>query len=578
MPVMDVDAASLVPRSDLARQAEAAGDHAAAVPHWRAAMALRPQDPTLILRLMGALERSGCLDEAEAAAREGLHRCPDHPVIALDYGWLAGKRGLWAEAVARWQAAILRFEEEPRLHAALGRGLGMLDRFAEAEALLTAAMARFPGQAMLGHEHAALAMRQGHWDEAVRRWERAAARLPAHAPDVTPESGSETAHVLAQLGHCLRQAGRAAEARDRLAAVIDRLPPHFPLAFERASAEEPDWPAAIPLWQAVVDAFPGQLHGYLGLANALVRGGAPDRAEPVLQAATWRFPEDRRVAHDFAHLATDRRDWDVALARWERLRDLDPASPIARHRIGEARWGATLDTLLEAPPVIGRFAPPADGAPAGALSERDLVMQFESLGENCEFGLVQRYYDAEPLGLLRFAATAPEKLVDALAAGFAGVGEPEHTTLIANPGEYVTADRRYGMVAHTFIDPRAVPAADLFPKQCRRLAFLRRKLLEDLATGDKTFVVLAHADPAGAAARTLLAALRRHGPARLLCVRAGIAGHAPGSVDVAEDGLLFGYLDRYGRGGASQGWDISNAMWLALCRRAHDAIRAGRVS
>jgi len=37
------------------------------------------------------------------------------------------------------------------------------------------------------------------------------------------------------------------------------------------------------------------------------------------------------------------------------------------------------------------------------LDDRDLVLQFESIGDNCELGLVQRRAGSEPLGLLRFA-------------------------------------------------------------------------------------------------------------------------------------------------------------------------------
>jgi hypothetical protein len=33
---------------------------------------------------------------------------------------------------------------------------------------------------------------------------------------------------------------------------------------------------------------------------------------------------------------------------------------------------------------------------------------FENLGGNCEFGLVQRHFGAEPLSLLRWTATPPE--------------------------------------------------------------------------------------------------------------------------------------------------------------------------
>ena len=33
----------------------------------------------------------------------------------------------------------------------------------------------------------------------------------------------------------------------------------------------------------------------------------------------------------------------------------------------------------------------------------EMLLEFESLGDNCEFGLVQRHFGAEPISLLRFA-------------------------------------------------------------------------------------------------------------------------------------------------------------------------------
>ena len=53
-----------------------------------------------------------------------------------------------------------------------------------------------------------------------------------------------------------------------------------------------------------------------------------------------------------------------------------------------------------------------------------LMRQVESLGINCELGLVQRHCLAEPLGLFRFAYTPLEGLVAALHQDFAGIGDP----------------------------------------------------------------------------------------------------------------------------------------------------------
>ena len=59
------------------------------------------------------------------------------------------------------------------------------------------------------------------------------------------------------------------------------------------------------------------------------------------------------------------------------------------------------------------------------LTLPDLAFRFESVGENCEFGLFQRRCDAEPLGLLRFSSTFMRNLIRGVQSGFAGLGENE---------------------------------------------------------------------------------------------------------------------------------------------------------
>jgi tetratricopeptide (TPR) repeat protein/lysophospholipase L1-like esterase len=383
--------------------------------------------------------------------------------------------------------------------------------------------------------------------------------------------GIDTIMTAVEFARYLCEAGKTSEARAILRRTEELQPEDPIIAIELAVLEEPDWEVARARWQNVVDRFPENGRGYIGLGKALIRTGQPERAELLLQEATERFPNDRRIAYDFAQLASDRRDWEMAIARWERYRIITPNDAAVQHRIGEARWAATLDTLLDAPAVIGCFQPGESTRATGALTETELVTRFESLGENCEFGLVQRYYNAEPLGLLRFAGTTYPLLLKALEARFEGVGDPEHTILTAKPGEYIVSDRRYGMVSHTFINPQAVDGETLFPKQCKRLRFLRSKMLNDLARGEKIFVVLAITETTDDAARALHVAMQAYGHVRLLVVRAQIDGREPGTVEDAGDGLMFGYLDRYGRRNGV--WDISFDAWLEVCRCAHHLAR-----
>jgi hypothetical protein len=82
--------------------------------------------------------------------------------------------------------------------------------------------------------------------------------------------------------------------------------------------------------------------------------------------------------------------------------------------------------------------------PPDAISDRDLVLNFESIGDNCEFGLVQRMAGAEPLGLLRFSSTPLPLLVRALRARFDGLADPANVLVWGNCSPGVIA-RRHGL-------------------------------------------------------------------------------------------------------------------------------------
>jgi hypothetical protein len=55
---------------------------------------------------------------------------------------------------------------------------------------------------------------------------------------------------------------------------------------------------------------------------------------------------------------------------------------------------------------------------------RDIAARCESIGRNCEFGLVQRNLNLEPVSLLRWAGSeTPAGLIDGLHHDFAGLAE-----------------------------------------------------------------------------------------------------------------------------------------------------------
>jgi hypothetical protein len=208
--------------------------------------------------------------------------------------------------------------------------------------------------------------------------------------------------------------------------------------------------------------------------------------------------------------------------------------------------------------------------------DRELMMAFESLGENCEFGLVQRRCGAEPLGLLRFSSAPLPKLTAALRNRFADLGRPDliEVQVSDNGLEYMVLDRRYGFLSHAWVLTSEKTAEAVHQRECRRLPFLARKLVEDLTEGEKIFVFHGMAPLSEAEARAFAAIVGGYGPATLLWVELADADHPPASVARIGANLLKGHVDRFAPG--EDAHDLSLACWIALCRNAHAAWKRAR--
>jgi hypothetical protein len=287
---------------------------------------------------------------------------------------------------------------------------------------------------------------------------------------------------------------------------------------------------------------------------------------------TQQAEPDRGIEQE----AVARGDWHAALAELDRLATLHPGHAGIHSARGDAELQCRLreaDAAQGDPPQPARrhFNIPT-GATAPDEADRALMLRFESLGLDCEFGLVQRHYGAEPLGLFRWNGVMPEALCDGLEHDFAGIGDPATTTLHFSEGrqEYLLKETRYGMGMHTFIygrDPD-VPKQRLHAQLCRRAGFLRGKLLSDLADAEKILLYQFPTRLHATLRARLRAAVLRHNPDNiLLLVREQRDGETAGAVTRGADGVLDGVIDHLcGRRG---GWDtLSTGLWRTICRNA----------
>ena len=230
--------------------------------------------------------------------------------------------------------------------------------------------------------------------------------------------------------------------------------------------------------------------------------------------------------------------------------------------------------------TLGRMAPESEfEQPAGEEGQnedlRELALAFESIGENCEFGLVQRQCGVEPLGLFRFTSAPLPKLIDALRARFKGLGEPGNVEVqtSANGREYMVLDKCFGLLWHAWVQVGEQEPEEIATRETRRLPLLIRKLVEDMTLGEKIFVFHGMTPLTTEEARALSAALRSYGPGTLLWVEQADETHQPGAVEVIEPGLLKGYMDRFAPG--ENAHDVSFDCWVTLCR---NAVRLFRLS
>jgi hypothetical protein len=211
---------------------------------------------------------------------------------------------------------------------------------------------------------------------------------------------------------------------------------------------------------------------------------------------------------------------------------------------------------------LSRSTPVADARDAettASMPLRELALKFESLGPSCEFGFVQRRCGAEPLGLMRFSGITLPRLVAAIDSGFAGLDDPDNLMPEGN-WDWSIRDKIYDISYHTFRRCSEVAASDLKQSESRRLRFLIRKFMDDLANAEKILVWWQRRPMAEPEILSLFLALHRRGPVRLLWV---VKDSPAGLVEEVLPGLMRGRIADFGEAG-NENDEKSFPGWLPM--------------
>ncbi|WP_162800746.1 hypothetical protein [Acidibrevibacterium fodinaquatile] len=197
------------------------------------------------------------------------------------------------------------------------------------------------------------------------------------------------------------------------------------------------------------------------------------------------------------------------------------------------------------------------------------ISRFESLGDNCEFGLVQRRCGAEPIDLLRWSFIELPDLIRCLENEFSGLEDPEnlHVGFFApdaeDPKEYAIYNKRLGIQKHSHILNDQISADKLLELEAKRLTIMRKKFLKQMRENDKIYVVKYNNTPSEDKIFRLFSVLQKFGQKRLLWAVAGDETQNEGTVEQLAPGLFKAYVNRFAP--YDDAPTLSLEPWLAIC-------------
>ncbi len=406
------------------------------------------------------------------------------------------------------------------------------------------------------------------WDASLALWRELQRRAPGQ---VDAYVGQATAlRKLERFDECDRL------LREGMAEIPDDV--HLHSNYAVTAHQRGDLIEAARRQHDVLIRFPDSRPAMLLAVRFLREAKLFDEAEIVVNRGIEQYPRDSEVLFASALVAHDRGDWPEAHRRWEVAWRLFPDlfNPDTLRLKSIAAWSAQLDAAtdehakqaLDRVPAQAGTVPRDDAKPdLTAVSTRDLALAFESLGGSCEFGLVQRRFGAEPLGLFRWTRIYLGHLIELLENDVRVLEDPLQTELVRYEDEYVIRDRDDQFAMHTFVRVGAVDETTFLNKQFRRLTYLRRKFLEDLKAGEKIFVYKYwDVRPSDEEIFKLHDALCRHAPNALLITRPHEPGHPIGSIEILRPGVMVGYLGRcYVEEGLH---NVPVEPWRKLCEKA----------
>jgi tetratricopeptide (TPR) repeat protein len=456
------------------------------------------------------------------------------------------------EAAQLWSSVQI---DSANVAREVASSLLQLKKVEEADRILASAIQVYHNDGSLYVQYARTARTLNLPDEEGRRWKLMRDRFPKNP----------VGYVQGSI--FLARTKSFSGAEELLRIGIDNVGSHESLLIQRAvvAGQAGKWSEALQHWRSVDPRVQLDQSALLSYTATLTKTGQMAEAQEHLEAGLKRFPSNVTMKIRLAELASASGHWGEAVALWRSVSDDEPNSPRTVKGLGQAIFLYNLHTHE------------GDGEPGAGLEHavdvgrtenaglREMLLRFESVGRNCEFGLLQRHFGAEPLGLLRWAGTPVINLIAGIRNNFDGLGDLENTTVEYQPSEMWVNDSKYGFRYHTFI--KLFPNADFEQfriKQARHLSYLRGMFLDRLEDGESIYVYSADYGLDQHEADAIYEGLSVNSKIKLLVVHRADSVNSAGSVTQVRDGLFYGYIERFGLEGRAE-WDLDINSWTAVC-------------
>jgi hypothetical protein len=201
----------------------------------------------------------------------------------------------------------------------------------------------------------------------------------------------------------------------------------------------------------------------------------------------------------------------------------------------------------------------------------ELVTMFESIGNNCEFGIVQRHHAYDPPGLFRNVGFLnPDSIINAIDSNLDQMFDAEKFEFVLPEG---WPDWRLDCQIHGFGFHTAIPASiergspEWLKKTEQSVAafrFLKRRFQTDLLSGEKTFIFRFIDELPASVIERLYQAIRKHGPGWLLYVKQD-RQKTSALVETIHNGLLVSSITKLSNENPPQ---IDFAAWGSIMSQA----------